>query len=296
MAPVAQRLWPDGQTLRSALTGLGDNRGVVYVEFLIAFFPFFLLFLGTCQLTLLVAARVIVSHSAAVAVRSAIVVLEDPADDYNGAQQGSLSEGKSSSPDFLSLLGQSGAQNSGSWLANDSASTGASSSHPAQQGARMGAIRLAAYMPLMTLAPSESSVTTPSDSIDRSLVSNTGTQLAFAYGYTEAATAVSVHSSESSEELASEPLDKTGLLTVRVTYLYYCGIPIVRALMCSSLPNLLDTNSNSGDSAIAQRLKNAANPSALTRWISGSPRFTILTGQATLPNQGANYTPEQASQ
>jgi hypothetical protein len=133
------------------------------------------------------------------------------------------------------------------------------------------------------------SVSSPADSIDRSLVSNTGTQMAFAYGYTDAATAVTVHASESSDALAPEPLDSKGLVTVRVTYLYTCGIPIVRGLMCRSLSSLLDTSSNNSDSVNAQRLNTAAHPSTLERGISGAPRYALLTGLATLPNQGADY-------
>jgi hypothetical protein len=159
----------------------------------------------------------------------------------------------------------------------------------------MAAIRLAAYMPLMTLAPSESSVTSPAESIDRSLVSNTGTQMAFAYGYTEAAATVTIHPNESSEELAPEPIDPKGMLTVRVTYLYTCGIPVVRALMCRSLSSLLNPSSSRTDSVTAQRLNQAANPSALGRRISGAPRYAILTGLATLPNQGADYIPEEST-
>jgi hypothetical protein len=272
---------------------LSDNRGVVYVEFLIAFMPLFLLFLGTCQLTLLTAARVVVSHAAFAAVRSAIVVLEDPADVYDGAPRGSLSEGKPQALDPMPLLGQLGTQSAVSLLTPTPFFAESISKPTAQQGARMAAIRLAALMPLMPLAPNKSYASRSDDSLDQSLSSNTGEQMAFAFGYSEAAAAVTVHSNESSELLATEPLERKGMVTARVTYLYYCGIPIVRALMCRSLSSLIDISSSS--SSEARRLTSAAHPTALKRLLLGAPRYVILTGQATLPNQGADYDPTETS-
>ena len=277
----------------SAFTTLSDNRGVVYVEFLIAFMPLFLLFLGTCQLTLLTAAQVVVSHSAFAAARSAIVVLEDPANVYDGAPRGSLSEGKSSAPDPMPLLSQLGTRSVESFSTQVPFLAESISKPTTQQGARMAAIRWAALMPLMPLAPNKSCARRSEDSLDRSLSSNTGEQMAFAFGYSEAAAAVTVHSNESSELLATEPLERKGMVTARVTYLYYCGIPIVRALMCRSLSSLIDISSSS--SSEARRLTSATHPSALQRLILGAPRYAILTGQATLPNQGADYDPTETS-
>ncbi len=69
-----------------------DSRGVVYVEFLIAFFPLLVIFLGICQLALIASARLVVQHAALAAARSAIVVLEDSPDDFGGAGKGKLTE------------------------------------------------------------------------------------------------------------------------------------------------------------------------------------------------------------
>jgi hypothetical protein len=121
------------------------------------------------------------------------------------------------------------------------------------------------------------------------LVSDAAGQLAFAYGYTEAAAAVVVKQSESGDELAIEPVDPKGSVTVEVTYLYHCGVPVVRGLMCRSLSHLLDSHAGNADSKKAERLSQFANPQALAALISSSGRYTILTGQATLTNQGANY-------
>ena len=54
-----------------------DERGVVYVEFLLAFVPLFTLFLGIAQLVLLWGGRLVVGHAASRAARTASVVLDD---------------------------------------------------------------------------------------------------------------------------------------------------------------------------------------------------------------------------
>jgi hypothetical protein len=110
--------------------------------------------------------------------------------------------------------------------------------------------------------------------------------MVFAYAYTRAAAAVTVHSDEASELLAVEPLDPKGMVTVRVTYLYSCSVPIVRSFMCRSLASMLDKGKESAESA---RLSRAASPSALQRWTSNSTRYAVISGQASLPNQGADY-------
>jgi hypothetical protein len=283
---VAQ-LAPRPEKVPSILTRRCRCRGVVYVEFLIAFIPLFLLFLGTCQLILLTAARVVVCHAAVTATRSAIVVLEDTADDYGGAPRGDLSRGKSASFDWNALLGRLGVANNGanSYFPSSSRDT---SKTAVQHGARMAAIRLAATTPLLTLAPRMDSIGS-NDTLERSLVSDSGAQLAYAYGYTEAAAAVVVKSSESSDALAYDPIDPRGSVTVEVTYLYHCGVPVVRGLICRSLSYLLDSHADGADTKNAERLSQFANPRVVTALASSSGRYTILTGQATLTNQGANY-------
>ena len=57
MARIAER---PGRARPPKEVFIRDRRGVVYVEFLLAFIPLFLLFLGTCQLALLNAARLMV--------------------------------------------------------------------------------------------------------------------------------------------------------------------------------------------------------------------------------------------
>ena len=55
----------------------GATKGAIYVEFLIAFFPVFTMFLGLVQLADLHQANIIVNHSAQMATRAAAVILHD---------------------------------------------------------------------------------------------------------------------------------------------------------------------------------------------------------------------------
>ena len=56
---------------------LGDRRGVVFVEFLIAFLPVYTFFLCLIQLALLFAVRLVTEHAAVDAARAAAVVIGD---------------------------------------------------------------------------------------------------------------------------------------------------------------------------------------------------------------------------
>jgi hypothetical protein len=60
-----------------------DRRGAVYVEFLIAFLPIFVLFLSLVQLTLIEMANLVAKHAAVTAARAAMVVLPDDPANYN---------------------------------------------------------------------------------------------------------------------------------------------------------------------------------------------------------------------
>lgn len=60
------------------------TRGAVYVEFLAAFLPVFIMFECLVQLAGLYAAKLVVMHSAEVAARAAIVVLPDDPKYYGG--------------------------------------------------------------------------------------------------------------------------------------------------------------------------------------------------------------------
>ena len=66
-----------------------DERGGVYVEFLLAFFPMLLMFGALLQLSLLAVGGLLVEHAAVLAVRAAVVVVPDDPRFYDGAGVGS---------------------------------------------------------------------------------------------------------------------------------------------------------------------------------------------------------------
>lgn len=67
-----------------------DQRGVVYLETLVAFVPVFLFFLATLQIADAGAAQLIVKHAATVAARAAVVVLPDDGVYYNDKDNAQL--------------------------------------------------------------------------------------------------------------------------------------------------------------------------------------------------------------
>lgn len=70
--------------MRQATTIGRDQRGVVFVEFLIAFLPVYTFFLCLIQLGLLFSVRIVTEHAAFNAARAAAVVIGDDPRRYNG--------------------------------------------------------------------------------------------------------------------------------------------------------------------------------------------------------------------
>ena len=288
------------RTTRPARLRLGE-RGAVYVEFLIVFMPLFLLFLAVCQLALLAAARLVVQHAALSGARSAIVVLEDDPNRYGGAPRGSLSRRAGAAPTIehaLASLGLRAAADSGPGNLYGAFEEPKVQAQGTQQGARMTSIRQAAEFPLLSLAPMEGAVVRPKDgSVGSSLSATVAGQLIFALGYTRAAAVITVHVS-SSDELAAEPVARDAAVTVRVTYLYACGVPLVRALLCRSLDSLLGSPHHSSlfgslldgtTTPLGKRFELAEDRGGLQRLAGPGSFFAPLGAEATLPNQGAAY-------
>jgi hypothetical protein len=274
-----------------------DERGAVYLEFLIAFMPVFLLFLAICQLALIAMAELVVRHAAYAAVRSAVVVLEDDPAHYGGAPRGWISTESTSAPASMNALFE--ALGIPSDLASSfpaETGTGKAGTPVAPQGARMVSIRTAAYVPLLVLAPSGTG--DEPASVAKSVTSELETSLLGALAYTRSASAVTLHTDSATDRPAIEPIARDAAVTARVTYLYECGVPLVRSLMCRSLASVLASKgddatsgaANAGASAtVADRLQFAEAPSELQDVTGSEQRFRALTAAVTLPNQGAAY-------
>jgi hypothetical protein len=282
-----------------------DERGVVYVEFLLAFPPLFLLFMAICQLSLAATAKVVVQHAASRAVRAAIVVLEEAPEHYGGALRGQLSQGrdqpKSGFSDLLSGLGLIEAlpvEKQG--FLEEVVDTVRGAMVP-QQGARMRPIRNAAYLPLLSLAP-RSFDAADDQSLASGLRSDFASQLVDSLVYTRAASVVTVNQGPSSAVLVAEPVGRDAPVTVRVTYFYRCSVPIVRSLVCRSLRRLLagDARLSSEHAArkwesLEQRFELAEAPGRLDDLARGA-FFKVIEAEATLPNQGAAYYTVEAEE
>ncbi|HTM44298.1 MAG TPA: TadE/TadG family type IV pilus assembly protein [Polyangiaceae bacterium] len=278
------------------------ERGAVYVEFLLAFVPVFILFLGVVQLSLVNAAQLVVREAAARACRTAIVILDDDPARHNTAR-GMLHGPPAPAGFFASIANALGF---------------GSPPAPGPDGSRFAAIRAAAYVPLATLSPPTGWLlgALPADETNLE-ASVTGTAERYALGfaaYNRAGAIVTLREAPGSEELANDPIAPDATLTLHVTYLYYCAVPLVSGLMCSTLPNLLGGDAVrhalermrahpldasqimhqlQSDREKAQRLAHelarAENPAVLAPLMTSSGRFAVLEAEISLPNQGARY-------
>jgi hypothetical protein len=153
----------------------------------------------------------------------------------------------------------------------------------------MVSIRAATTMPLLLLAPNESAVAVGgTESVAGSLPGDFVSRLPFSLAYTSVASVITVHTGSDTEELAVVNIPRTAPITVRVTYLMPCGMPLARMLMCQPLARLLKSSTDS-PSVFARWLRHAQGVGALKDLVSPSARFVVLTAQTTLPNQGAAY-------
>ncbi len=286
---------------RCRSTLCGDQGGVVYVEFLLVFPPLFLLFLVILQSAILRATDIGVRHAASSSVRSAVVVLPDDPYAYEGQGKNLITMDSSCRDGFfgkfsklLEKLGVSAFK-----MPPDGKCSG---------GPRLEAIRFAAIMRMLPFSPNPQSILPRSigrvfDGLGK--VGWIGGAAAYSYG----ATAVTFPDKPGSDKMKpnlrwtkeQEPV------TVRVSYLAHCGIPIARFFMCDSGYSLAigkDVDfwkrGFKGSMAARKRIKSqlgtlqAMGPSVGNRMIytvlifSGE-RFTVLSADATLPLNSASY-------
>lgn len=304
-----------------------DVRGIVFIEFLIAFMPFFLLFLGGVQLAFLAQAHAVVRHAALRAARTAVITIDDDPYFYDGEERKQLQ--KSGSPSK-----KAESENALKLIAPPAAPHVAGAKEAG--GNRLKRIRNAAYVPLSAIGPTRQQVarwipfTSGITSLqDRSLFAATGNEPAWrlitGFGvYARIGSAITFPSAPGASgflNLDSHKFGDTDNVTVRVTYLYPCQVPIVRGIICRST---LDMSGVSD--AVKKTLDAANNPSyasvkgAVDHWRKEFPqqwsafqakmtdlleaewwvltlavlaqldeRFVVITHEATLPNHGAAY-------
>jgi hypothetical protein len=301
---------------------LREQRGVVYLEFLFAIFPVLIAFFGFTQLALIITARIVVQHAATRAARSAVVVLDDDPERYDGAPRGQIVYREQSNQQTPSV--------SAPGVMSQALNMGGGTSIGSQQsssrgGARLNAIRTAAYMPLGAIAPSPDRLMRAFGMSSGSL-GNLGAGARFLAGmllYNRAAAVVTLRKEPGSKTVANVVPSRNFGVTVHVTYLYLCGMPFADLFLCDSAldlsgygqvigsVNTISDRLRSGDfigaademgqiddrlgaaqeqfESIQQELRYAEAPEFLIPFMVSSARFKVIEGEATMPNQGACY-------
>jgi len=295
--------------------------GAVYVEVLVAIIPVLIFFFGLLQLALLHTARLVVRHAAQRAVRSAVVVLEDDPARFDNQGQGEVTYHDTSSTSaggtaqFL--------QGIGDVLKVKLPLDDVNSMMGSQAGPRLAAIQTAAYMPLATLAPNPAALLQTFGLSGDNLGAGNGNLAQFVVGlllYNRAAAMVTLRKPDGTVANCIGPTEN---VTVRVTYLYFCTMPIAATIMCDSLMKLsgLDQLDDAAKNAyeslrggglqgaqqakeglttdlqrisdkvggLSSELQYAASPELLVPFLFSGAHFKLLTAEASLPNQGAAY-------
>lgn len=285
------------------------TRGAVYVELLIVLVPLLIFILALIQTALMYVGKLAVQRAANTAARAAVVVLDDDPRYYDGAPRNSVSGGGSHAVDPVSAFVM--------WLGLPPAPAFGSDSP------RLQDIRAAASIPLIAVSPNLSSLVgyrSVANAIGAGDTDRLGSDAAL---YTRGAVAVTFPTGPGASTYRTE-FGRNDDVTVRVTYLYHCGVPLVRYLMCESVPSIrsgvsldavydlanIAARSTSTASDIQRAVERVQMRSQrIGRWrtnelsaaeapwliditaLTGA-RYFIMSAEATLPNQGARYSYE----
>lgn len=277
--------------MKARILPRSSTRGVVSIEMLLAFFPVLVTFLGVIQLALLFMGKLVVAHAAQRAVRSAVVILDDDPEYYDDAPRGDLESGaipvEGSFAEF--------------WGDLNVAYEDILGREPPKGGARLGAIRSAAYHPLAVLAPASlvSAHTSLRDELGGPALGRGKKRVTlpelriglFALAYNRAASSITVHTEPDGPAVTQ--VSPGGTVTVQVSYLMKCGVPLVGALLCQNGKDLaraslgLDTNEKAVDTLT--QIVDVASPILRDTMLVGGAHYQLLSARATLPNQAAEY-------
>jgi hypothetical protein len=285
-----------------------DTRGAVYIEFLVAFIPMFVLFLGLLQVSLIFIGKFVVRHAANRATRAAIVVLDDDPERYDGERENRVSYSDSGSlnpqDSVVSFLREVGG--------------GEFSSGRNRGSARLNAIRAAASIPLLAISPSFDQLVGRRN-VERAIGGSGVSRAAVgAAVYNRAGMAVTFPTRPEGTNMRTSFREDDDV-TVRVTYLFHCGIPIAAHILCDrylslrtgisldAVRRVLTSGGNIRQSAAAIRtamleqarvdrsqagmdeLGYAEMPELGFLTELGGSRFYVLRAEATLRNHGAPY-------
>jgi len=181
--------------------------GAAYVEFLLAFMPILLLFLGLLQITVLYSARVLTQHAANRAARTASVVIDDDPGYYLGEERGFLAGPPASASQLARAYRRHMGAGSGPVLAS-----------------RRATIELSALLALLAVTPRDPTGTgdVGGDGVDRRA------------GFTRDFVDVDVlRAADGSPATVVGDED----VRVRVTFRYPCAIPVAGPMVCGGSDN-----------------------------------------------------------
>lgn len=279
-----------------------DERAAVYVEFLVVFMPLFMLFLGMIQVGFLFTGKLVVSHAADSAARSAIVILPDDPEEYGGSGKHSINFNEVSSSggvigQITRVLGAFGIDVPSNLLSRGDY--------------RLNMVRLAAFRPLMAIAPPPQAVFDVDnpfalagffdgdEETAQDVLSVIGMENGSRIGqrffagllYTAQAASVTFPSgpgaggapTSGSQTFPAHNRDAPTPLTTRVTYGFVCLVPGAAKLMCNSW-GALGSEQPEGRNELAGSVARGA---AL---LNGNGLYYVLRAEATMSYQGALYT------
>lgn len=283
---MARQLGKSGTRLRQN----SARRGIVMIETLMALLPLLFTFLGVIQLALFLMGKLVVQHAAGRAVRSAVVVLDDDPQYYDEADRYDLDAGPAREEGGLMGFGAELSDEYSQLLGGGEV----------QGGARLQAIRQAAFHPLAVLAPninleallgeSDTGVFGSSSVRQELAESPWSRMLVAALLYNRGAASVTVEL-ESGGPVTQE--DYHAPVVVRVHYLMACGVPLVSRIMCHGGYELLQASLGIFPSPetleVMSNLQNVASPLVRDLILAGGGRFALISAEAVLPNQGAPY-------
>lgn len=269
-----------------------DARGTVLVEFLIAIMPIFVLFLGIVQYALLSVAQLVVQHAAVAGVRAASVVLDDDPALYDGAERLEIgSAARTQDPTPSGALAAIVGQLSSEVLPEDFVAPSLlSAGQILADNPRMAAIRTAVHARLMAIVPARGLKTLLPVAQQHHVAGALGESPIFralqAPFYLPISTAVTFPIAPGSSDLFTERVESSALVTVRVTHVVMCEIPLVAALMCETLASLSLVQRSS---PAMQELAHAPGANFQALWLAIDTRAMVFQAEASMPAQNARY-------
>ncbi len=256
---------------------LSAQQGTVFVEFLLVFPPLLILFLCILQLFLSYLVRVGVHHAASAGVRSAVVVLPDDPAFYGGQ------------PPYRFVRGSGGCPGP-SRSSRRTLITTLQGGSGCKDGARLRSVRSAVNMAMIPFAHASlsngSSIMAQSNDFERIFRSILHIRGATSVSFPKTATDIQVYEK-------NERFPRQGLVHVRVMHLFPCTIPVARLLVCSSRFALGLEGSGLGMKDKRRRAnefhQGVGSRAALSAVLASTDRFLVVSAEASLPMQGAQY-------